>query len=89
MQQLLELGQIPSPTLADPDPPPDRADATASSATQALPSYKAFSMYDFVKVKVWLEQNADHYYVLSRFLLSKMLSVTKVQSFLSLSLVSY
>ncbi|PWA64380.1 PGK [Artemisia annua] len=36
------------------------------------------SKYDFVKVKVWLGDNADHYYVLSRFLLSRMLTVTKV-----------
>jgi hypothetical protein len=27
---------------------------------------------------VWLGENADHYYVLSRFLLSRMLTVTKV-----------
>lgn len=31
------------------------------------------------QVKVWLGDNADHYYVLSRFLLSRMLTVTKVQ----------
>lgn len=36
------------------------------------------SKYDFVKVKVWLGDNADHYYVLSRFLLSRMLTVTKI-----------
>ena len=84
MQQLLKQGQTPSPALVDPDPPPDRDDAAASSATQALPSRNASSKYDFVKVKVWLGQNADHYYVLSRFLLSRMLSITNVQSFLSL-----
>lgn len=33
------------------------------------------SKYDFVKVKVWLE---DHYYILSRFLVSRVLNVTKV-----------
>ncbi|KAL8151307.1 hypothetical protein V2J09_021115 [Rumex salicifolius] len=38
----------------------------------------ASSKYDFVKVKVWLGDNADHYYVLSRFLLSRMLTVTKI-----------
>jgi hypothetical protein len=80
MQQLLKQGQTPSPALAD----PDRGDAAASSATQALPSRNASSKYDFVKVKVWLGENADHYYVLSRFLLSRMLTVTKVQSFPSL-----
>ncbi|XP_060211487.1 uncharacterized protein LOC132638710 [Lycium barbarum] len=36
------------------------------------------SKYDFVKVKVWLGDNDDHYYVLSRFLLSRMLTVTKI-----------
>lgn len=30
------------------------------------------------QVKVWLGSNADHYYVLSRFLVSRMLVVTKV-----------
>nr|XP_009759944.1 PREDICTED: uncharacterized protein LOC104212401 [Nicotiana sylvestris] len=38
----------------------------------------ASSKYDFVKVKVWLGDNDDHYYVLSRFLLSRMLMVTKI-----------
>jgi len=33
------------------------------------------SKYDFVKVKVWLE---DHYYILSRFLVSRVLNVTQV-----------
>nr|CAB3502328.1 unnamed protein product [Digitaria exilis] len=65
------------PAVAHPDPPLDRSDAAASSATQALPSRNASSKYDFVKVKVWLGENADHYYVLSRFLLSRMLTVTK------------
>ncbi|KFK27902.1 hypothetical protein AALP_AA8G444900 [Arabis alpina] len=37
----------------------------------------ASSKYDFVKVKVWLG-DADHYYVLSRFLVSRMLTVTKI-----------
>ncbi|KAH9607370.1 hypothetical protein KSS87_020141 [Heliosperma pusillum] len=44
----------------------------------------ASSKYDFVKVKVWLGDNADHYYVLSRFLLSRMLTVTKARAFASL-----
>ncbi|CAD5335536.1 unnamed protein product [Arabidopsis thaliana] len=38
----------------------------------------ASSKYDFVKVKVWLGDNADHYYVLSRFLVCRMLTVTKI-----------
>nr|CAB3497360.1 unnamed protein product [Digitaria exilis] len=65
------------PAVAHPDPPLDRSDAAASYAKQALPSRNASSKYDFVKVKVWLGENADHYYVLSRFLLSRMLTVTK------------
>lgn len=38
-------------------------------------------MFDCVmgsQIKVWLGENADHYYVLSRFLVSRMLLVTKV-----------
>lgn len=31
--------------------------------------------YDFIKVKVWLE---DHYYILSRFIVSRMLTLIKV-----------
>ncbi|GMJ00176.1 hypothetical protein like AT5G61450 [Hibiscus trionum] len=51
--------------------------------TRSTPSGKfsprnCSSKYDFVKVKVWLGENADHYYVLSRFLLSRMLTVTKI-----------
>ncbi|XP_068329851.1 P-loop NTPase domain-containing protein LPA1 homolog 2-like [Pyrus communis] len=38
----------------------------------------ASSKYDFVKVKVWLGDHAEHYYVFSRFLLSQMLTVTKI-----------
>ncbi|CAK7355883.1 unnamed protein product [Dovyalis caffra] len=34
--------------------------------------------YPLFRVKVWLGDNADHYYVLSRFLLSRMLTVTKI-----------
>lgn len=36
--------------------------------------------FSFDQVKVWLGDNADHYYVLSRFLLSRMLTVTKVDN---------
>eukprot|EP00884_Botryococcus_braunii_P006300 jgi/Botrbrau1/15671/Bobra.4_1s0053.2 len=36
------------------------------------------SKYDFVKVKVWLGENQSHHYVLSRFLISRMLTVTKI-----------
>ncbi|PAN52088.1 hypothetical protein PAHAL_9G641100 [Panicum hallii] len=88
LQQQLELGQTPSPSpaLADPDPPPDRGDAATSSATQAPPSRNASSKYDFVKVKVWLGENADHYYVLSRFLLSRMLTVTKIPNHVAIKI---
>jgi len=82
-QQQEEEDPAPPPAVADPDPPPPphRGDAAAaSSATQTLPSRNASSKYDFVKVKVWLGENADHYYVLSRFLLSRMLTVTKVHT---------
>lgn len=46
----------------------------------------ASSKYDFVKVKVWLGDNADHYYVLSRFLLSRMLTVTKIPNHVALKI---
>jgi len=36
---------------------------------------KTYSKYDLVKVKVFLE---DHYYVLSRFLMSRILTLIKV-----------
>ena len=34
--------------------------------------------YDWVKVKVKLGEHLEHYYILSRFLLSRMLTVIKV-----------
>ncbi|CAI9270488.1 unnamed protein product [Lactuca saligna] len=37
-------------------------------------------------VKVWLGDNADHYYVLSRFLLSRMLTVTKIPNHVALKI---
>lgn len=46
----------------------------------------ASSKYDFVKVKVWLGENADHYYVLSRFLLSRMLTVTKIPNHVAIKI---
>ncbi|XP_044468678.1 uncharacterized protein LOC123198123 isoform X2 [Mangifera indica] len=45
-----------------------------------------FSKYDFVKVKVWLGDNADHYYVFSRFLLSRMLTVTKIPNHVAIKI---
>ncbi|KAF5457686.1 hypothetical protein F2P56_021773 [Juglans regia] len=49
-------------------------------------SRNASSKYDFVKVKVWLGDNADHYYVLSRFLLSRMLTVTKIPNHVAIKI---
>jgi hypothetical protein len=59
------------------------AAADLPDAAATFPSRNATSKYDFVKVKVWLGENAHHYYVLSRFLLSRMLTVTKVSLSLS------
>ncbi|KAJ1691594.1 hypothetical protein LUZ63_015749 [Rhynchospora breviuscula] len=50
------------------------------------PSRSGSSKYDFVKVKVWLGENADHYYVLSRFLLSRMLTVTKIPNHVAIKI---
>ncbi|KAJ1297127.1 hypothetical protein BS78_01G354200 [Paspalum vaginatum] len=81
MQQQ-QQGIAPTPAVADPG-----GDAAASSGTaQALPSRNASSKYDFVKVKVWLGENADHYYVLSRFLLSRMLTVTKIPNHVAIKI---
>ncbi|KAG8652803.1 uncharacterized protein LOC110617265 [Manihot esculenta] len=49
-------------------------------------SRNASSKYDFVKVKVWLGDHADHYYVLSRFLLSRMLTVTKIPNHVAIKI---
>ena len=47
------------------------ATAAATSQHQAASSSK----YDFVKIKVRLGTHLEHYYILSRFLLSRMLTV--------------
>ncbi|KAI4996556.1 hypothetical protein ZWY2020_051476 [Hordeum vulgare] len=76
----------------DPDPPPPPPEHAAgeggssSAAAARLPSRNASSKYDFVKVKVWLGENADHYYVLSRFLLSRMLTVTKIPNHVAIKI---
>ncbi|XP_039141735.1 LOW QUALITY PROTEIN: uncharacterized protein LOC120278990 [Dioscorea cayenensis subsp. rotundata] len=57
---------------------PDGGTDSPSLPRSRLSTRNASSKYDFVKVKVWLGDNADHYYVLSRFLLSRMLTVTKI-----------
>ncbi|KAM7487680.1 hypothetical protein LguiB_025164 [Lonicera macranthoides] len=51
-----------------------------SSAVLRFFTRNASSKYNFVKVKVWLGDNANHYYIFSKFLLSRMLTVTKVVS---------
>jgi hypothetical protein len=48
--------------------------ADDEGAAKQLLKAKA-SKYDFVKVRVWI---GEHYHVLSRFLLSRMLSATRV-----------
>ncbi|KAL3647504.1 hypothetical protein CASFOL_008472 [Castilleja foliolosa] len=58
----------------------------ALSAALSFSTRNASSKYDFVKVKVWLGDNADHYYVLSRFLLSRMLTVTKIPNHLGIKI---
>uniref|UniRef100_A0A1D1ZI04 2-phosphoglycerate kinase n=2 Tax=Anthurium amnicola TaxID=1678845 RepID=A0A1D1ZI04_9ARAE len=62
----------------------DSSPAALSHTT--LPARNASSKYDFVKVKVWLGDNADHYYVLSRFLLSRMLTVTKIPNHVAIKI---
>ncbi|KAJ4956392.1 hypothetical protein NE237_013175 [Protea cynaroides] len=57
-----------------------------SLPTGRVSARNASSKYDFVKVKVWLGDNADHYYVLSRFLLSRMLTVTKIPNHVAIKI---
>ncbi|CAI9092032.1 OLC1v1027169C1 [Oldenlandia corymbosa var. corymbosa] len=59
---------------------------TNGRAVVRVPSRSGSSKYDFVKVKVWLGDNADHYYVLSRFLLSRMLTVTKIPNHVAIKI---
>ncbi|KAI3977441.1 hypothetical protein MKX01_000354 [Papaver californicum] len=72
--------------------PPSRDESSSERKNvPALPTGRsavrnASSKYDFVKVKVWLGDNADHYYVLSRFLLSRMLTVTKIPNHVAIKI---
>ena len=50
-------------------------DAADVASPRRQPTQKTSSKYDFVKVRVWL---ADHYYTFSRFLFSRVLTVTQV-----------
>ncbi|KAL9240376.1 hypothetical protein vseg_014603 [Gypsophila vaccaria] len=78
--------------VATAETPPSDGEETADK--QDDPSLRPFrfstrnasSKYDFVKVKVWLGDNADHYYVLSRFLLSRMLTVTKIPNHVAIKI---
>ncbi|KAH7288858.1 hypothetical protein KP509_31G047000 [Ceratopteris richardii] len=60
----------------------------AVSGTPPLPAHSRHnsSKYDFVKVKVWLGDSANHYYVLSRFLVSRMLTVTKIPNHVAIKI---
>ncbi|TMW85604.1 hypothetical protein EJD97_022856 [Solanum chilense] len=60
--------------------------AAANHSARRFSTRNASSKYDFVKVKVWLGDNADHYYVLSRFLLSRMLTVTKIPNHVAIKI---
>ncbi|KAJ9164046.1 hypothetical protein P3X46_023663 [Hevea brasiliensis] len=66
----------------------DDSDPTKNPSfpTVNFSSRNASSKYDFVKVKVWLGDHADHYYVLSRFLLSRMLTVTKIPNHVAIKI---
>ncbi|VFQ74503.1 unnamed protein product [Cuscuta campestris] len=67
----------------------EQSDVAAGSETDANARFStrnASSKYDFVKVKVWLGENANHYYVLSRFLLSRTLTVTKIPNHVAIKI---
>ncbi|KAL6530277.1 hypothetical protein OROHE_014630 [Orobanche hederae] len=64
----------------------DHRNEIGLSAALPFSTRNASSKYDFVKVKVWLGDNADHYYVLSRFLLSRMLTVTKIPNHVAIKI---
>ncbi|XP_026446656.1 uncharacterized protein LOC113347254 isoform X2 [Papaver somniferum] len=77
--------------IAAPNPPSGDESSSEGKNVPALPTGRsaarnASSKYDFVKVKVWLGDNADHYYVLSRFLLSRMLTVTKIPNHVAIKI---
>ncbi|KAJ0576683.1 putative P-loop containing nucleoside triphosphate hydrolase [Helianthus annuus] len=66
--------------------PDEDSKATNNDFPMRTGTRNGSSKYDFVKVKVWLGDNADHYYVLSRFLLSRMLTVTKIPNHVALKI---
>ncbi|KAL3696986.1 hypothetical protein R1sor_011062 [Riccia sorocarpa] len=69
----------------------EEAEACSGSGSPRLqpvtrPPRHTSSKYDFVKVRVWLGDNSDHYYVLSRFLVSRMLTVTKIPNHVAIKI---
>lgn len=79
----------PSVSVSLPTSTGESSENKAESATippVRVSARNASSKYDFVKVKVWLGDNADHYYVLSRFLLSRMLTVTKIPNHVAIKI---
>ncbi|KAI4338776.1 hypothetical protein MLD38_023789 [Melastoma candidum] len=63
--------------------------ADSSQSVPDVPKFtsrNASSKYDYVKEKVWLGDNCDHYYVFSRFLLSRMLTVTKIPNHVAIKI---
>ena len=62
--------------------PPSMDDANGEEPQPTKHKHSS-SKYDFVKVRVWLKDRtadgSEHYYVLSRFLVSRMLAVTQMQ----------
>ncbi|WJX49632.1 hypothetical protein P8452_36040 [Trifolium repens] len=78
---------VSSPITAEEEEEEDTDDKQLPSFPSVrFSSRNASSKYDFVKVKVWLGDNADHYYVLSRFLLSRMLTVTKIPNHVAIKI---
>eukprot|EP00897_Mesotaenium_endlicherianum_P007861 jgi/Mesen1/7102/ME000369S06424 len=62
------------------------AQAPGMRSPTVRPPRHTSSKYDFVKVRVWLGDNSDHYYVLSRFLVSRMLTVTRIPSVVAIKI---
>lgn len=58
----------------------------ASKPPTLRPPRHTSSKYDFVKVRVWLGQGSSHYYVLSRFLVSRMLTVTRIPAVVAIKI---
>ncbi|CAN4080751.1 unnamed protein product [Withania somnifera] len=78
--------ESPSTNEVDYDHEEQEDGAGSNPPARRFSTRNASSKYDFVKVKVWLGDNADHYYVLSRFLLSRMLTVTKIPNYVAIKI---